>query len=731
MPNSIKLMALFILMAMAPSVKATHLLGGELTHERIEGMTTSDYRIRLVLYRDMSGIPLGNTQSVKHLNSGGINMPNIVVQLDSVKPLPLGCSDTAEIYYYSKDINIYQWDLSNTNIFSWSTCCRPGDVQNIVTPDNQGLYVESRMFPFTYVTPTGWVQHPHSSIQYYGPPVLAAYSTSNVDINFGAYHPEGDSISFALTAPREEAGNQVVGVPLDSAYKPKYPFDTNTVTLFDAQTGQLEAINPPVGKYTVAVRVQWFKNGILMGQTFRDVTILIKPGLNDPNLPTTQINNVSVGHGQYSFDGSDLNIITREGETVEFDYNVTPSVLANGQMKYNEASIYGYDVQTQHGGMSSNPSAAEFYAATGTLIDTGAVQAHFKFVSQIGVVYDQDTVKTFGFMLEGIAKDSCGLSVADQRKLTIHVLRNTIWAVNDTVYGCENSVIYPHFTGDTSNVQWSPTTGVINPNSANSGVTLSQSTSYTLWNLNDSSRADIYIEVDTLLGHMPLNQVNQTLSIPNFPAASHNKWYYRDLEISRNTLQAYMDCNGKYYSDIEVGYCINTTDTVHFNRKNHAQSVLENMDMHARANANRFQIDFTPYYDSDLLGVTLPIGRADYHPFNQWRYEIVEGNNLNNILDSGFVVYANGYMTISNLNIPLDSLSTYRLSLLSNPNQVYSQTLPVAKPGQFPYLDDNGILNIKGGGFRKDGQIFNNGFVAYADFELKLPNINIHENEFS
>jgi hypothetical protein len=40
-------------------------------------------------------------------------------------------------------------------------------------------------------------------------------------------------------------------------------------------------------------------------------------------------------------------------------------------------------------------------------------------------------------------------------------------------------------------------------------------------------------------------------------------------------------------------------------------------------------------------------------------------------------------------------------------------------------------LNIKGGGFRKDGQIFNNGFVAYADFELKLPNINIHENEFS
>ena len=54
-------LALLVLPGLLPTVKATHIMGGELTYRWLGG---SDYLVSLVLYRDCAGVPVVSQENV-------------------------------------------------------------------------------------------------------------------------------------------------------------------------------------------------------------------------------------------------------------------------------------------------------------------------------------------------------------------------------------------------------------------------------------------------------------------------------------------------------------------------------------------------------------------------------------------------------------------------------------------------------------------------------------------
>jgi hypothetical protein len=68
--RNITSLVLFMALISMQSVKASHYMGGEISYEHISG---NDYKIRLKIIRDCSGIPLATTMPIEISSPGAQN----------------------------------------------------------------------------------------------------------------------------------------------------------------------------------------------------------------------------------------------------------------------------------------------------------------------------------------------------------------------------------------------------------------------------------------------------------------------------------------------------------------------------------------------------------------------------------------------------------------------------------------------------------------------------------
>lgn len=133
----------------------------------------------------------------------------------------------------------------------------------------------------------------------------------------GAFDADGDSLSFELVIPLQGAGGIVPNYvfPNDIA-----PGSNNTLSI-DPVTGKIVWNAPQIiGYYTIAIRINAYRNGELVESVLRDMLIHIgEAGFNAPptlltNMPDDQIIDVYVGSTvQIEIEASDLN----PGQTLE------------------------------------------------------------------------------------------------------------------------------------------------------------------------------------------------------------------------------------------------------------------------------------------------------------------------------------------------------------------------------------------------------------------------------
>jgi len=283
----IRRLALLALLATATQVEATHFSGGEIYWTCLGN---NQYRITLMVYRDCAGInvdpsvtlqlnsPCGNTSmTVTH------NGPTEISQLCGAQ-LPSSTCNGGPLpgiqqFTYTGVITLApcnSWTISYTNIY------RNNAIINLQNPGTQRTHINAIVN--TLVNPCNdSPQFSNTAIPY----VCLGYP---ITYSFGAWDPEGDSLSYELINAMGLNGNPI---PYVNPYTFQQPITGLTL---NQSTGEVNFTLNLQGNWVVVVRVNHWVNGVLVGSVMRDMQFVGYPCANDPPDPATGVVNGLTGN---------------------------------------------------------------------------------------------------------------------------------------------------------------------------------------------------------------------------------------------------------------------------------------------------------------------------------------------------------------------------------------------------------------------------------------------------
>ncbi len=705
MKRNLSLFAIvFLFLTAAKPAYSSHILGGELTFKAIND---SVFNFRLTLYRDPTGASMGNAKTLRDKH-GSVN-ESFVVALDSMVTKKVSCTENIEVYYYSADKVIN--DTYTEHIVYWSDCCRRGSIDNIF--GSGGFYLSAVLHPSIFNR--AWKYR--STPQFYAPanPILYTPFVSQLDLS--SYSINGDSLFIELIKAQE--GSNDTGVDLSYSFQTNenFPFGINVLTTFNANTGILEVTDPLIGEFVVAAKASMYHQGVLVSSTVRDLMFFSKP--YSPvyaNFPTTEVKNVKSGTGGYTKQGNQHYFTVYEGETVEFDFEAKNSTT----FPFFNPPI----VSTLYGNNCINNKCATF---AGILVDTLLVNAHFSFKLPASFVTSQGQSKTAKFMIKTKGIDHCGIEYFGNEYININVLNTTVFSAPDTLTICEGDSTIIKITGDVSNLSWQPNVGVQNPTSDSTWVFPQSSTLYTIYNLNDSSLTQVFVDVLPPAKVVPTVTANQ-VSVPANPDFSKVDWYYYNVLIDENTLVTDAISNGAYWPTISGQGCGYEGDTTLKSLVDFASAVRVNQGVKSIENyIYKTEFTFTPQHANTTLKYmyfTFPIDKID--TLNTWSYHIYAGSNPIEIA-VGSLIPANSQLKTGSLNLGLKLNQTYRVVIKST-NTAATQFWPLYSPTQFPYLDQHSLVSFGSAqAYTLNGATLNK--MPFVDLNVHFPGIGIDENE--
>jgi len=273
-----KLCALAFFLGTVTSVKATHIIGGEIYYDHLGGGL---YNVTLTLYRDCTGIPFDGTAVIGVFDGvnfnllqvqqltfpGGSNVP-IVLETPCLSFPPNVCVQTTSY------TGLFNLPLTpNGYILTYQRCCRTDEIGNLISPGDLGLTVTTRI--------PGESVPVNSSPRFNELPPVALCLNSPLVFDHSATDPDGDSLVYSLITPYNggTATNPQPNPPLPPPYEPvpwgagyseSYPIDSDPAIAIDPVSGELTLTPTLQGSYNVGVRVQEFRNGELLSESRRD-----------------------------------------------------------------------------------------------------------------------------------------------------------------------------------------------------------------------------------------------------------------------------------------------------------------------------------------------------------------------------------------------------------------------------------------------------------------------------
>jgi hypothetical protein len=281
---------LSLLLLMGFSSSATHVVGGEITFEHVSG-TFNTYRVKLCIYHDLTGIPLGNTQNISYsssCNAGGsvslalTNDPNNGDTLSSAYGCA-GSNQPGSVYFaqscYEGDIilptNCSDW------LFNWNTCCRNPSISNLQDPDSKGIVIEATLN-------NNFGQN--SSPQFLSPAPRQFCLNVNQPIVWinDFVETDGDSIFVEFGQPTENGGtgNNPVPLPWETGYSMTNPFSSLNGVFLNSKTGSISFTPIQAEVAVVRIDLSEFRFNALslswqfVGKTSREVQIPIVANCN-------------------------------------------------------------------------------------------------------------------------------------------------------------------------------------------------------------------------------------------------------------------------------------------------------------------------------------------------------------------------------------------------------------------------------------------------------------------
>lgn len=271
-------------MLFSGNVFATHIVGGSLTYEHLGGST---YRILLRLYRDCTPAtaPHANFDANARIdiyNSAGTVMPfsPIILPLVQISNVPLNLDTCVADPGICIEEGLYTGIVNNLPPVPggyhmyYETCCRNSSLVNIVNPLNagEGFYckISDNTMLLTNSSPQ-WVNFP---------PVFVCQGQP-INFDHSATDPDGDSLVYSFYRPLSDidytvsndltftAGNpNFVFVNYNGGYGINNPLGGANLTI--SSGGIVDGIPSSIGQYVVGVRVDEYRDGVLIGSVYRD-----------------------------------------------------------------------------------------------------------------------------------------------------------------------------------------------------------------------------------------------------------------------------------------------------------------------------------------------------------------------------------------------------------------------------------------------------------------------------
>lgn len=257
MLQQVKNSIFWLLLLVASTTFATHNRAGEITYRQTGAFT---YEITIVTYTKMSSQA---DRPKLYLNWGD----NTADSLNRVSETPVG-NDTKRNLY----TGTHTYPGADTYTMWFEDPNRNGGVLNIPNSINVPFYIQTTLVINPFL---GF----NSSPILLNPPIDDACVDKVFIHNPGAYDADGDSISYKLVECRGEDGLVIPGY--------SYPNSSNSLTL-NPITGDLIWDSPEqIGEYNVAILIEEWRNGILIGSITRDMQIKVfSCNNNPPNIAT-------------------------------------------------------------------------------------------------------------------------------------------------------------------------------------------------------------------------------------------------------------------------------------------------------------------------------------------------------------------------------------------------------------------------------------------------------------
>ncbi len=285
--------SLFFLVTFRSS--ATHIVGGELNYTDLGGGT---YRVRLIVYRDCFNgqAAFDDPASIGVFDSNNNLVQNLLVNLTTQAHIPnlinSPCLQPPSniCYEYAEYITtVFLPPTQGGYQLAYQRCCRNGTIGNLFNVGNTGA-------TYYATIPDPAVVAVNSNPRFTNLPPTFICLNAPLHFDHSAIDHDGDSLVYSLCTPHNGATNfsprpQPPGPPPYGTviFQPPYSFSDplgGVPMLIDAHSGMLTATPNHLGQFVYGVRVQEFRNGVLIGETIRDYQVNVVPC---PNITVASI----------------------------------------------------------------------------------------------------------------------------------------------------------------------------------------------------------------------------------------------------------------------------------------------------------------------------------------------------------------------------------------------------------------------------------------------------------
>lgn len=286
---------LFLLVAFGQEAKASHAMGADLQYQCLGNNT---YRIVLRFYRDCAGIDAPTSVTVQLISPCAGTTSNLTLTKNVTVNCPPGSQNACEVSqlcpsqlsqsacnwtgpgvapYPGVEVHEYVGNFTFPSAcpnwqIRFTECCRNNVVTNLQNPSGNNLSIEATLN--NTIDPSTGQPYCNNSVSFTSLPVPFVCAQSDVTYNNAAVDVDGDSTVYSLITP---LGNSYAPMIFNTGWNVNNPVRTSPANsfMFNTSTGQMNFTPAQQEIDVLAVKIEEYRNGVLVGSTMRDIQVSV------------------------------------------------------------------------------------------------------------------------------------------------------------------------------------------------------------------------------------------------------------------------------------------------------------------------------------------------------------------------------------------------------------------------------------------------------------------------